>query len=94
MLKVVPNGVNYAGLNIDLLIDDYSPIFCKAHNYFTPICEFIWMWNVTTFAIKRCLIVCFPLKTLFISRIISWQVNLIQILLPFCLMVDSFSPGP
>ena len=84
VLQVLPIGVSYA-FNVDLLIDDYSPIFCSAHNYLTPICEFIWMWNVTSFAIKRCLIVCFPLKAIFISQLISWQVNLIQILIPFAL---------
>ena len=84
VLKVLPIGVSYA-FNSDILIDDYSPIFCSVHNYLTPICEFIWMWNVTTFAIKRCLIVCFPFKAIFISRIISWKVNIIQILLPFAL---------
>ena len=80
----VPLGLSYV-FYFNISTDDYSPIFCKAHNYLTPICEFIWMWNITTFAIKRCLIVCFPLKSLLISRIISWKINLFQLLLPLML---------
>ena len=74
ILLVLPNGV-YSAFNITLYIDEVSLIFCKGHHYLTPIFEIIWMWNVATFAIKRSLIVSFPLKFVLISRILSKKIN-------------------
>ena len=48
----------------------------------------MWMWNLTCFAILRFPIVYFPLKTNLFSKVFTWKLNLLEVLI--ALVIWSF----
>ena len=79
-MEIFPSGF-YNATGIFILLECYNAIICYIRNYLQLAFESMWMWNITCFAIQRFLIVYFPLRSDLISKIFTWKLILLEVLI-------------